>query len=146
MRINGASFYDSPEWLAARYEALKLSGGKCCCCGERPSESNPLHVDHIKPRSKFPHLALALSNLQVLCKRCNLGKSNKDDTDWRWVTRVNEERLVAAFSLTNAERAARRDLLDRSICGTTKLERESAQQLLTAIEQYARSAFEERRL
>jgi 5-methylcytosine-specific restriction endonuclease McrA len=30
-----------------------------------------LTVDHIKPRSKYPALALVLSNLRVLCRRCN---------------------------------------------------------------------------
>jgi hypothetical protein len=74
-----------------------------------------------------------------------LGKGNSDDTDWRWVTAVDEARLVAAFSLNGAERIARRDLLDRSICGSTHEERESARRMLEAIEVYARSAFEETR-
>ena len=42
-----------------------------------------MHVDHIKPRSKFPDLELEFDNLQILCKACNLGKSNKDQTDFR---------------------------------------------------------------
>lgn len=137
-------FYESREWLAIRYEALRKSAGHCACCGARASQDNPLHVDHIKPRSKFPQLALSLNNLQVLCKRCNLGKSNVDDTDWRWVTAVDESKLVAGFLLTDEERKARRELLDRSICGSTKAERESARNMLDAIERYARSAFIER--
>lgn len=140
------SFYDSREWLSLRYEALRLSDGRCSCCGSRPTADNPIHVDHIKPRSKYPALSLSLSNLQVLCKRCNLGKSDADDTDWRWVTAVDEARLVAAFNLTDEERRARRDLLDRSICGSTYDEREAARRMLDAIEKYARAAFEERRL
>ena len=39
-----------------------------------------LHVDHIKPRSKFPELELSLDNTQVLCADCNLGKGAWDDT------------------------------------------------------------------
>lgn len=140
---NRNSFYDSREWLAVRYEALKASNGRCVCCGRSPSAGNPLHVDHIKPRSKHPGLALTLSNLQVLCKECNLGKSNTDDTDWRCVIRVDEAKLVAWFSLTEPERIARRDLLDRAICGSTKEERRAAQNLLSVIERYARLAFEE---
>src|SRR5690606_15930335 len=42
-----------------------------------------LHVDHIKPRSTHPDLALDENNLQVLCKPCNLGKRNRDDADFR---------------------------------------------------------------
>lgn len=40
-------------------------------------------VDHIKPASRFPDLALDLENLQVLCNDCNMGKSNDDYTDFR---------------------------------------------------------------
>ena len=136
-------FYNSREWLAVRYEALKASAGHCGCCGARASEQSPLHVDHIKPRSKYPELSLTLSNLQVLCKGCNLGKSNTDETDWRWVVGVDVARLVAAFNLTDDERRARRELLDRAICGSSKGERHAAQQLLDAIEKYARAAFTE---
>jgi hypothetical protein len=78
------SFHNSPEWLDARYKALKRARGFCSCCGCRGEPDNPLQVDHIQPRSQFPRLALVQSNLQVLCRRCNLGKSNKDMTDWRF--------------------------------------------------------------
>ena len=43
-----------------------------------------LHVDHIKPRSKHPELELDINNLQILCKDCNLGKSNTDSIDYRF--------------------------------------------------------------
>lgn len=79
------AFYKSGEWRDLRYRALKKTNGSCQCCGNRGDTTNPLHVDHIKPRSKFPHLALVLDNLQVLCKNCNLGKGSKDATDWRFV-------------------------------------------------------------
>jgi hypothetical protein len=78
------AFYDSREWRDLRYRVLQKSRGCCQLCGNRGSQDKPLHVDHIKPRSLNPELQLAESNLQVLCHDCNLGKSNKDDTDWRW--------------------------------------------------------------
>lgn len=76
-------FYRSREWKAIRYQALAAAVGRCACCGATASAGAVLHVDHIKPRSKFPELALDLSNLQVLCAACNQGKSNIDETDWR---------------------------------------------------------------
>lgn len=82
--INGDEFYASPQWREVRYMILRLSEGKCNCCGKNPhAHSIILHVDHIKPRSTYPKLALRLDNLQVLCEDCNMGKSNTDETDFR---------------------------------------------------------------
>lgn len=74
------NFYKSREWRQVRYDALKRSSGKCECCGKN---KKPLHVDHIKPRSKYQKLELDIKNLQVLCDDCNLGKGARDETDWR---------------------------------------------------------------
>ncbi len=79
------SFYESDAWRSLRYEVLKVYGRKCMVCGAVPHPENKvkLHVDHIKPRSKYPELELEFSNLQILCEDCNLGKSNKDSIDYR---------------------------------------------------------------
>lgn len=80
----GNDFYKSPEWLRLRYRVIKRYGGECMACGRsKKHEGVTIHVDHIKPRSKFPHLSLVFDNLQILCSDCNLGKSNIDETDWR---------------------------------------------------------------
>jgi len=72
------------SWRVLRYEALRVHGGKCLLCGRSPREHGiVLHVDHIKPSSLYPDLEFELDNLQVLCDECNMGKSNKDTTDWR---------------------------------------------------------------
>lgn len=76
----GALFYKTREWRELRYKVLLKFGRKCQCCGEI---GGYIHVDHIKPRSLFPSLELHEDNLQVLCEACNMGKSNKDSTDWR---------------------------------------------------------------
>lgn len=73
-------FYESRAWRELRYQALKAYGRVCAFC--RTTEG-VMHVDHIKPRSHFPHLELSFDNLQILCEACNLGKSNRDQTDWR---------------------------------------------------------------
>ena len=77
------SFYESREWREVRYKALVKNNGKCECCGSGKHNGKILHVDHILPRSLFPDRELDVTNLQVLCEDCNLGKSNKDVTDWR---------------------------------------------------------------
>jgi 5-methylcytosine-specific restriction endonuclease McrA len=74
------SFYHSDSWRFLRYQAIKKYGRVCACCGETEGK---IHVDNIKPRSLFPHLELNLSNLQILCESCNLGKGNTDSIDWR---------------------------------------------------------------
>jgi len=77
----------SPEgarkWREVRFEALRASGGKCCLCGASPRVGAVLHVDHIKPKSLYPKLAFEVSNLQVLCSDCNLGKGNRSEDDFR---------------------------------------------------------------
>ena len=76
----GNLFYKTREWRQLRYKVLVKFGRKCMCCGETAGH---IHVDHIQPRSLHPHLELDESNLQVLCEACNMGKSNKDSTDFR---------------------------------------------------------------
>jgi hypothetical protein len=75
-----ADFFESKEWRELRYRVLTTQGAECMACHRKNCE---LHVDHIKPRSKFPELALEITNLQVLCADCNLGKGAWDQTDWR---------------------------------------------------------------
>lgn len=87
----GPKFTNSVAWKAVRFEALKASNGCCVLCGRSNREHGViLHVDHIKPKSKWPELALTLSNLQVLCEDCNMGKGNRDDTDWRTATETDK--------------------------------------------------------
>lgn len=72
----------SRRWLSLRYEALVLHGRTCLACG-RKSPEVVLQVDHIRPRSKYPELTWDLNNLQVLCRDCNQGKSDVDQSDFR---------------------------------------------------------------
>jgi len=77
-------FYQSRQWRQLRYKALKRDGARCVLCGRTRAHGVTIHVDHIEPRSKRPDLELVLSNLQVMCEDCNRGKSNLDNTDWRY--------------------------------------------------------------
>lgn len=59
-----------------RYQVLKRDSFKCCACGASPAKDSSieLHVDHIIPWSKGGETTT--DNLQTLCSRCNLGKSD----------------------------------------------------------------------
>jgi len=62
--------------LKLRFRVLQRDSFKCCYCGASPAKdtSIELHVDHIVPWSKGGETIL--ENLQTLCSKCNLGKSN----------------------------------------------------------------------
>ncbi len=68
-----------PVPSTVRFDVLKRDR-KCVLCGATPEIDSDvrLHVDHIVPRSKGG--SNEMSNLQVLCSECNLGKSNRDET------------------------------------------------------------------
>ena len=59
-----------------RFKVLTRDNFKCCTCGASPAKdpSVELHVDHIVPWSKGGETVI--ENLQTLCSKCNLGKSN----------------------------------------------------------------------
>jgi hypothetical protein len=63
------------------WSVLARDKWKCCSCGRSAKDGITLHVDHIKPRSLGG--TDDMKNLQTLCLKCNIGKSNKDSTDLR---------------------------------------------------------------
>ena len=72
------NFYRTKAWRELRLSILLESDCSCKICGITSERGAILHVDHIKPRSLYPDLALDKSNLQVLCEDCNIAKSNND--------------------------------------------------------------------
>ena len=93
-RLPGTDFYVSKEWRTVRYRVIKKHGGSCMACGRsKKVHGIVIHVDHIKPRSIYPDLALTYDNLQLLCEDCNLGKSNKCEIDWR-PEEMNEQKDI----------------------------------------------------
>lgn len=62
--------------LRIRFIVLKRDNFKCRICGASPAKDSTveLHVDHIIPWSKGGETVL--ENLQTLCSKCNLGKSD----------------------------------------------------------------------
>lgn len=62
--------------IRLRFKVMKRDNFKCCACGASPAKdpSVELHIDHIIPWSKGGETEI--NNLQTLCSKCNLGKSN----------------------------------------------------------------------
>ena len=62
--------------LRLRFMVMQRDNFKCCACGASPAKSPDveLHVDHIIPWSKGGETTI--DNLQTLCSKCNLGKSD----------------------------------------------------------------------
>ncbi len=62
--------------LRLRFMVMQRDNFKCCACGASPAKDPAvvLHIDHIKPWAKGGETIM--DNLQTLCSKCNLGKSD----------------------------------------------------------------------
>jgi len=72
-------------WKNLRLGVLEIYGPLCMKCG---ASNRRIDVDHIKPKSLFPELALTFENMQVLCEICNQEKGVKSQIDYRSVELV----------------------------------------------------------
>lgn len=62
--------------LILRYKILTRDNYSCKKCGSSPAKESKvkLHIDHIIPWSKGGETSI--ENLETLCDKCNLGKSD----------------------------------------------------------------------
>jgi len=74
------SRHRSPISGSVKYRVLTRARGRCECCGAHEHQ-RALEVDHIIPKNQGG--SDAISNLQALCFRCNAGKRDTDNTDFR---------------------------------------------------------------
>lgn len=63
----------SKEWKLLRRVIIDKYGAQCMKCGAVDN----ITIDHIKPKSQYPELALDINNLQVLCWGCNKEKGRE---------------------------------------------------------------------
>jgi ATP adenylyltransferase len=91
-----------------QYEVLKRARGRCELCGIS-KDVKALQVDHIIPRSKGG--LTVLENLQALCYTCNAQKQNKDDTDFRALSRMYDVRDRDCVFCSQEEKAMIRNSL-----------------------------------
>ncbi|WP_414611574.1 HNH endonuclease [Stenotrophomonas muris] len=83
---DGVLDWDSPHLRPVRMKIRNhhrlIQNDKCCYCRKSFLQGHPLEVDveHILPKAKYRGLAVALVNLTVACKRCNMQvKKERDD-------------------------------------------------------------------
>jgi hypothetical protein len=74
------NIYQSTRWADTKKVVYSLYDFKCMKCGAKDKE---MHVDHICPVSKYPAMKWSINNLQLLCKNCNMEKSNVNENDYR---------------------------------------------------------------
>jgi hypothetical protein len=64
-------FYASAAWRAVRQLALKRDRWMCVQCSAKVHTKGSMIVDHIIERKARPDLALTLTNLRTLCRKCD---------------------------------------------------------------------------
>ena len=76
VKSSGKSTRRTPRNINWRLRAMVLmkDGATCKLCGATPQDGAKLHVDHIIPWAEGGETIF--ENLQILCERCNIGKSN----------------------------------------------------------------------
>ena len=68
-------FLKSRKWQNVRIKVFDQFGYRCLCCGK---SEKALHIDHIVPRACINRsMWLDMSNLQVLCEKCNIAKGTQ---------------------------------------------------------------------
>ena len=71
--------YAQQEWIDLREKVFPpFETVLCVRCKRSDIVSLAIVCDHIFPRVLYPHLALSLSNLQPLCKKCHTIKTNHE--------------------------------------------------------------------
>lgn len=64
------------KWPYKKRQVKTRDNYTCQICGLRDPEI--MEVDHIKPKKRFPELALELENLVTLCPNCHRRKTNRE--------------------------------------------------------------------
>jgi hypothetical protein len=88
-------FCQSEEWKNLREQVFERHGRFCAKCGAMEY----LHIDHIKPKSLHPGLRLDISNMQVLCAKCNMSKGNRNTVDYskRGVQKLSVDAIMSEY-------------------------------------------------
>jgi 5-methylcytosine-specific restriction endonuclease McrA len=72
-----ASYFDKYKQPDVREALRKMYGGLCCYCEGRIKDVSFDHIEHRKPKSKYPGDTFRWDNLHLACQQCNTAKGNK---------------------------------------------------------------------
>lgn len=101
--------YRTTLYFRNEYGRLQTTQGwRCASCGRNLYSPSDATLDHIKPRSRHPHLIDTESNLQVLCRHCNSTKSAYDGDDWKSVLR-KRRRVIRKRERNSRRKPGRQD-------------------------------------
>ena len=65
-----------------RRALLDSTNGKCCYCEKKiGSGKTDMHIDHFKPKSKYPDSVVEWDNLMPSCPDCNRSKNDHDTVE-----------------------------------------------------------------
>lgn len=90
--MSNDDFYQSDAWRSLTKKVYKRYGRQCQATGLKEKDGITLSIDHIKPRARYPKLALSMSNLQVLELGLNKTKGLRE-----WDFRPRRWRLYYKF-------------------------------------------------
>jgi len=76
---------------SANKKALRKStAGKCMYCESKIEQVSYPHIEHIKPKKKFPELEFTWDNLGFSCQVCNTNKGEKYNETTPFINPYNE--------------------------------------------------------
>jgi hypothetical protein len=68
----------------------KSTSGKCMYCESKIEHISYAHIEHIKPKTKYPELEFEWNNLGFSCQVCNTNKGVKYNEDIPFINSYNE--------------------------------------------------------
>jgi 5-methylcytosine-specific restriction endonuclease McrA len=89
-----------------RAQVKRTHGMVCACCSARIRLPKNRHIDHLKPMKLYPELEFFYTNLQVLCRTCNVHKSAYDGADWKEVVAARRKQTVKTKRMRKARQVA----------------------------------------
>ena len=61
---------------------VMMYSGLCCYCESRIGDVAWEHIEHRKPKKRFPASTFSWDNLHLACPKCNMAKSDKWNSDF----------------------------------------------------------------